>query len=384
MKMNLSMSRRTTTTCYTLLSVLLVASLTLVVTPVNTKNRMANTTPEERKLTEEGDKLIYTRSFIAVTQAADVTTLFPNGGDVEAFLDDSIAKSAASSAIKRNSQFSIQGLSTTQKGAIFDFSSIEVVNDKDGVLVPDGCDGGNGLSQYLFAGGRKLKFTPMDDQSYFFHGYCTVTSGILEPVRPGFLALTSCNGNIISFPQPVITSQLCKLNLCLGGGGFNCIAIYSGSAYVFNFGKGIASNNNFDPSRRGLSTGKGSKGSNRGRHLSSNGGRGGKGGKGSRELNQYYGPVKSGGYYGFDKPRLTFKAPPLPPPFPGTIIGGTGTFEGIEGSVTVTTIAGTTGPIVGKATTFSGGDRHTEKVKPVGSIVQVITVKSNMPLPPGP
>jgi len=61
---------------------------------------------------------------------------------------------------------------------------------------------------------------------------------------------------------------------------------------------------------------------------------------------------------------------------------GTGTFEGIEGSVTIATIAGTTGPLV-QATvinipTFLGG------LKPIGSIVQVILVKSNMPLPPGP
>jgi len=60
---------------------------------------------------------------------------------------------------------------------------------------------------------------------------------------------------------------------------------------------------------------------------------------------------------------------------------GTGAFEGIEGSVTITTIAGTTGPISffdDTDVTFVSGS------KPVGSIVQVISVKSNMPLPPGP
>jgi len=121
--------------------------------------------------------------------------------------------------------------------------------------------------------------------------------------------------------------------LCLGGGGFSCIAIYSGSAFVFNFGKGAALNNDV------------------------------KGGAG-RKLNSRM----------LQTP-VTFEAPPLPPPFPGTIIGGTGAFEGIEGSVTIATIAGTTGPIIANS-----GDTFVVD----GSIVQVITVKSNMPLPPGP
>jgi len=57
---------------------------------------------------------------------------------------------------------------------------------------------------------------------------------------------------------------------------------------------------------------------------------------------------------------------------------GTGAFEGIEGSVTIATIAGTTGPILkGIPVTF-------KRLKPIGSIVQVILVKSNMPLPAGP
>jgi len=69
---------------------------------------------------------------------------------------------------------------------------------------------------------------------------------------------------------------------------------------------------------------------------------------------------------------------------------GTGTFEGIEGSVTIATIAGTTGPLAQPKTnadsspTFISGPTFLGGLKPIGSIVQVILVKSNMPLPPGP
>jgi len=337
MMMNLSISKRTTTTttCFALLSVLLVASLAIVVSSVNAKkNRMANTMPENNKgisrvLTGESKKLTYTRIYFAVTEAADFVRLFPNGGNFATYLEDFIffLNTSASARSKVNAEFLIQGSSTTQKGAIFDSSSIEVVNDPDGVIVIVVRGFGNDF-QVQLAGNRKLRFTPVDDPHYFFHGQCVATSGILEP--PVVIeAFADDNGVDIVIPQPVITSQSCKLNMCLGGGGFSCIAIYSGSAFVFNFGKVVAINNSQN---------------------------------------------------GNEEP-VTFEAPPLPPPFPGTIIGGTGAFEGIEGSVTITTIAGTTGPLVNsqgpRIVTFT-------KTKPVGSIVQVITVKSNMPLPPGP
>jgi len=86
------MSRRTrttasttTTTCYPLLLVLLLASLAFRVTSVNAKNGMANTMPEDNKvisrvLTEESNKLFYSRTYIVVTKAADfvivITLLF--------------------------------------------------------------------------------------------------------------------------------------------------------------------------------------------------------------------------------------------------------------------------------------------------------------------
>jgi len=333
MKMTNFSALQRTATRYALLSLLLLASLVLEVTSVKTKNGMANTTPYDDKkvvhkriLTEESGKLIFSRNYISVTQADDFTTLFPNGGDTATFLDDFIVRN------KSNPQFPIQGSSTTQKGAIFDSSSVEVVNAPEGVLVTE--RGGTTIP-VQFAGNRKLRFIPVDDPHYFFHGQCLATSGILEP--PSLLrSIISPPGGKILIPQPVITSHSCKLNLCLGGGGFSCIAIYSGSAFVFNLGKGIALNN-----ARSLPA----------------------------PRNRMVQAIP-----------LTFEAPPLPPPFPGTIIGGTGTFEGIEGSVSIATIAGTTGPVV----SANSGPKFVGGLKPIGSIVQVISVKSNMPLPPGP
>ena len=128
--MNFSMSRRTTTTCYALLSVLLVASFALVVTPVNTKNknRMANTMPEDgdnnkviinkRLLTEESNKLTFSRNYIAVTKAADFVTTYPNGGDTADFLLDFDDKKTKDSTFTSNSKFPIQGSSTIHKGML--------------------------------------------------------------------------------------------------------------------------------------------------------------------------------------------------------------------------------------------------------------------------
>jgi len=280
MMMNFSKSRRTTTSCYALLKVLLVASLAFVVSSanvnvnVNVKNGMGNTNtmPEDekdvkRKLTGEDDPLLFTKTYIAVTKASDFVRLFPNGGGLMSIFNDFIAGNINS--------IPIQGSSTTQKGSVFDSSSIEVANAPDGVIV----DTGNGDLQVQFAGNRKLRFTPAGDPAYFFHGLCTATSGILEPSTS--IDFQDGDGlTPIDIPQPVITSQLCKLNLCLGGGGFSCIAIYSGSAFVFNFGKGAALNNDA------------------------------KGGAGRK--------LEAGG----NPNPVTFEAPPLPPPFPGTIIGG--------------------------------------------------------------
>jgi len=108
--------------------VLLVASLAVEVSSTNVKNGMGNTNTMsederdvKRKLTGEDDTLIYTKTYIAVTKAADFVRLFPNGGDIVSFFDDFITKALAAveaggPTFKGNPEFSIQGSSTTQKG----------------------------------------------------------------------------------------------------------------------------------------------------------------------------------------------------------------------------------------------------------------------------
>ena len=73
---------------------------------------------------------------------------------------------------------------------------------------------------YRFAGGRQPKQPiPPGDSAFFYHGLCVANSAFDDP-SPGTI--------------PSVSSHSCKLNICLGGGGFNCIAFYSGTSFVFN------------------------------------------------------------------------------------------------------------------------------------------------------
>jgi len=298
-----------------------------------------------RFLTEDNGNDVFSRTFIAITKAEDFATLFPNGGDTAAVFtaiqEAVIANKGPLEKVERNEllkQFPVQGSSTTQEGGIFCPSSVELVNTEGDEVDIGVSSGVESILTFPVAGNRKLRFVPVKDPFYFFHGQCVATSGISEPdiIAP----FTNVSPTDFELPSAVITSHLCRLNLCLGGGGFNCIAIYSGTAFVFNLSKGIALNN------------------------------------AATSLFIRTAAPKS------IVTKATFEAPPLPPPFPGTIIGGTGTFEGIEGSVSIATIAGTRGRILIEGPLpFSTGPINLD---PVGNIVQVISVKSNMPLPPGP
>ena len=76
------------------------------------------------------------------------------------------------------------------------------------------------LLVHRFAGGRQPKQPiPPGDSAFFYHGLCVANSAFDDP-SPGTI--------------PSVSSHSCKLNICLGGGGFNCIAFYSGTSFVFN------------------------------------------------------------------------------------------------------------------------------------------------------
>jgi len=307
----------------------------------------------------------FRRNYIVITKSEDFVRLFPNGGTFSDFIFESQPNLHCGGSICRklqdlvdsNPKFEIQGLSTIQSGKVYDTGSIEVVNVPEGVEIP-----------FLpkldppivaqFAGGRQARFVPEGDPFYIFHGVCVATSGIVTP--PSTITNLGVNGKgptmTTVIPQPIITKESCKLNLCLGGGGFDCIFIYSGTAFAFDLGEGIVRNN--DAKATGTVFWD--------RH--------------NRALQ--------------DGTPATFESPPLPPPYPGTIIGGTGSFEGIEGTVNIATVAGTTGLLLNNWDLFAPARRqlgptnippgYVFSFPPIGNMVQVLSVVSNMPLPPAP
>jgi len=238
----------------------------------------------------------------------------------------------------------IQGTSIVEFGNVFDPADIEIVNRSDGSQEGDigfpsseMCNVPEGLIGNNFAGNRQPKLPiPPGDKAYFFHGECVALSGtqsspVLEAIGAA-VAQTKFDELDNTIDSLVQTSHTCNLNLCLGGGGFDCIAIYAGTAFTFNVGQQV---------RVGIES------------------------------------------FSDDVVKAT---PSLPPPFPATIIGGTGSFEGIEGTVDIATICGTTG--LSKA--FLDPARRSLQGAPpllrlkIGYIVQSIKVKSNMPLPVAP
>ena len=89
--------------------------------------------------------------------------------------------------------------------------------------------------------------SPPGDSAFFYHGECVATSAINSPspfpqdkhqLEPG--GLDALNAFPASF---TVTSHTCNLNICLGGGGFNCNAFYSGTSFVFDVGEQISRSN---------------------------------------------------------------------------------------------------------------------------------------------
>jgi hypothetical protein len=217
-------------------------------------------------------------------------------------------------------KFPIVGTSIVQNGKVYDPADVRIENKFGGVTPTDPLPVGftfEDLPESVFplqyAGNRQPKEpVPPGDDAFFLHGICTATSGI----------------STLDVQQ--VTSHTCKLNLCLGGGGFDCIAILAGSAFVFDAGR-------------------------------------------ATDIRSIVGQFNFGELDESDK-----QGNILPPPYPGTIIGGTGAFEGIEGTINIATVAGTTGVQV------PAGGPSAGAIPPIGKIVQTISVKANMPLPSAP
>jgi hypothetical protein len=247
----------------------------------------------------------YRRNYVAVIEPDNFVTLGGSGGGITA-------------AIQSSAFFGVEGGSIIEFGNVYDPADLALVNKIDGVEIGDPFLPSGTLADPIiglrYAGDRQPKSpVPPGDKSYFFHGECVALSVSSTSIDQAGSGTPGFNALIGSITQ---TSHTCNLNLCLGGGGFDCIAIYAGTAYVFNFGDqiGVVGSKTADVS--------------------------------------------------------------LPPPFPATIIGGTGSFEGIEGTVDIATICGTTGALI----------NVNPKLGPfkVGYIVQTIKVQSNMPLPVAP
>ncbi|OEU21578.1 hypothetical protein FRACYDRAFT_235204 [Fragilariopsis cylindrus CCMP1102] len=276
----------------------------------------------------------FRRNYIAIIEPDNFVSLFPNGGGIfEGVFNP------------EGGLFELQGSSTILNGKIYDPADIAIVNKFNGVEendltdeVIEFFDGSkqdalDAIGDFPFAGGRQPKQPiPPGDSAFFYHGLCVATSILVD----------------LSFSTiPSVSSHSCKLNICLGGGGFNCIAFYAGTSFVFNLDQPLGA-----------------------------------------FLNNFV--VKEA-------------EPSLPPPFPATIIGGTGSFEGIEGTVDIATICGTTGQTLlvkdlrhlsqekdkeeeVRRPIDDSGDRRLQVETGIrlGLIVQSISVNANMPLPVAP
>jgi len=217
--------------------------------------------------------LNFQRSYLAITKPEDYKVLMreqmqgelPPGG--WANLDQR--------ELPRISKNRVIGLTRTQSSGIYDPVSVSIVNELDGVseavnqaaAVKMDIQGrkGVGLGGQQYAGGAQPKFIPARDPGFYLDGQCVATGGRGRHNQD---------------------KHSCLFNLCLGGGGANCLALYCGSAFVFNEMK---------------------------------------------------------------MPGNTFKnSPPLPPSYPCVIIGGTNAFQGAKGNVDITTLTGLTSPLEGK------------------------------------
>jgi len=246
----------------------------------------------ERMLAGGSDSgMVFSRGYICIIKPQDFTFAVPTQ-----------FRNAEKDAVPLFNSFSsinLAGTSTFQSGGIYDPADVQIVDrlsgsSEDVTTVATAKVAG----RYQFAGQRQPKFIPQADPGFFFNGECVAGK---------------VNNRVSS-----ILGHSCLLNLCLGGGGYNCLAIYAGSKFVF--APTAVSFDNFNKKNNIV--------------------------------------------------------PALPPSYPGTIIGGTGLFNGAVGYVDVTTITGSTA-----TTNLKKG--VLEYVQ-AGYITQKINVVSNIPLPVAP
>ena len=253
----------------------------------------------ERQLLANDAGLVFSRGYVCITRQQDFSFVIPQQSidPVEGRLDT----------------LNLLGSSTVQSGGIYDPADVQIV-DRLGTSGADNFDDGgifisdsNKNNRGQFAGQRQPKFIPQKDPGFFFNGECVATQAA----------------------GPQILGHSCLLNLCLGGVGYNCLAIYAGSKFVFN---------PFEEVALTVDTA---------------------GGKNPGEI-----------------------VPALPPSYPRTIIGGTGLFIGAVGYVDVTTITGRTlTPAIDiPPAVFQIGAKFLQ----AGHITQKINVVTNVPLPVAP
>lgn len=252
----------------------------------------------ERQLQANNDAgLVFSRGYICITRQQDFAFVIPQQKSIVPEED-------------RLDQLNLLGSSTIQSGGIYDPADVQIV-DRLGTSAADNFDDTRNKQQRgQFAGQRQPKFIPQKDPGFFFNGECVATQAAGQQ----------------------ILGHSCTFNLCLGGGGYNCLAIYAGSKFVFNpFEQVLFSRTTFNDDDNGNA-----------------------------------GAV----------------VPSLPPSYPGTIFGGTGLFVGAVGYVDITTITGST---LTPADIFDDDDGVIEAVFPqAGYITQKINVVTNVPLPVAP
>ena len=255
----------------------------------------------ERQLQANNAGLVFSRGYVCITRQQDFAFVIPQ------------QKSIVLGEIEELFDLNLLGSSTIQSGGIYDPADVQIV-DRLGTSAADNFDCTLFLDKRgQFAGQRQPKFIPQKDPGFFFNGECVATQ-----VRGA-----------------LILGHSCLLNLCLGGGGYNCLAIYAGSKFVFNPLEQVL----FSPTT----------------------------------FNE-----------GVTKNNAGSIVPSLPPSYPGTIIGGTGSFIGAVGYVDITTITGRT---LTPAIAFDDNDDDLSALAPfdqAGYITQKINVVTNVPLPVAP